>query len=275
MKTITGAALIILILFVYTNPGKSQLPESYHLVSHHKDSTIITRQASKTEPLLLAKNENSTPSNQAQDEKKDYIYYESSHFNIQIMTKKEQEQFQWKHNIPDERMTEWRKPKIWQIYGGRWELCTLFKKYEAEEISEGIYHLKFNTWQDFFWKVDRKQKQVYKVTEGKFGTKGGKEELIPYIELTEYNNHITLKTSEAFLEIGAESGNINVFWGDALILDSDSFNTEKVGLFTTIFQDNTRDKNGLANIRYKVNMLDKKLFVLKYREEKQIPTKAP
>ena len=57
-------------------------------------------------------------------------------------------------------------------YGGDWQKCHM-KSY--------LYHLKWNPWDTFYWKVNTSRKQVWRIMNGQFCKFGGSETLLPII----------------------------------------------------------------------------------------------
>jgi hypothetical protein len=43
----------------------------------------------------------------------------------------------------------------------------------VQQVQPYLYHMKLNTWQGFFWKINTSQKKVFKTTNGQFGTNIG------------------------------------------------------------------------------------------------------
>ena len=52
------------------------------------------------------------------------------------------------------------------------------RDFTVKVVSPQLYHLRYKTWRDFFWKIDTKQHRLYRVTGGSFGSAGGAEKVI-------------------------------------------------------------------------------------------------
>lgn len=55
--------------------------------------------------------------------------------------------------------------------------------WETKRVKPGLYHLRRKGWQAFFWAVNTATLKVYKVTGGYFGSPGGRETLLPDLQL--------------------------------------------------------------------------------------------
>lgn len=58
-------------------------------------------------------------------------------------------------------------------HGGN--LLSSGENWEIRRLQPYLYHLRHNSWTDFYWKVNTSRKQVYEMTGGRFGYLGGAE----------------------------------------------------------------------------------------------------
>ena len=141
---------------------------------------------------------------------------------------------------------------------------TQCEDWNSRQLKPHLFHLRHNSWRDFFWEVDTKLKKVSLVSKGIFGSTTHNATSIDGISVVVFGEgtdkrpyYYSLLMEGAYLAYDLDTDSCKVIFRDMLIAGSDNFKTKEVkpgllhiapklwGSGSTFLQVNTEDKEVL------------------------------